>query len=472
MACAAVESLHQGECITSETRLFYGAPGAGKTSLLHEFEKRARCGELGTPKPYVINVHHARLNSEKDLIIEIAQHLDKAEVFRTIEQEQVGMGMNILNILKGSIQTSQILNPPEVTFSHLKALYNAAQHQPPILLCVDEIHNIKPAADEMLGLLHQGNHGLPIIPIYAGLGNSLNMLMSHGVSRPVSSYVHSVGALAKDDAQKCVSTMLKAFDVDCTNVDDDWPAILAECSDRWPQHLHNGMRALAKDLTRPDVNGVLRNVSLTNVSNIERAFRNEAYSWRISETIDKTKHLVAKVMQQVTAHPCGIDEVESIVLALDQQAPHDPALRSASLPEEMNASEYVNHMIHRGLLQKFTTGEINSVVTCPTPSFATYVMQRGGIDPEPQEDLQPSDLPEPIPFEDADPYKIPWAVSLSFPKVIRNFRVRAVRKPLQTPRLPGKRHFRRGRSSRTLCPHRQPPEMTGRLQKPLQLATY
>ena len=70
-----------------------------------------------------------------------------------------------------------------------------------------------------------------------------------------------------------VHTMFKAFDVDCTDVEYDWPTILAECFDCWPQHLHNGTCALTQELVRPDLKSVLRNVFLTNVPNIEHAFR-------------------------------------------------------------------------------------------------------------------------------------------------------------------------------------------------------
>ena len=418
-ACnSAVKKLQANHPITSATRLFYGAPGAGKTSLLHELKKRAQRGDFSTPVPHVVSASHTDLNKEKELVLTIAQHLEMDGVFRTIAEEQAGMGANILNILNGSIQHTHTRHPPEATFGQLAALYRALKHQPPILLCVDEIQNIKPESDEMLSLLHQGNHGLPIIPVYAGLGNSLNMLMNHGVSRPVSGYMHSVGALVLDEARASVSTMLKAFDVDCTDVKNDWPTILAERSDCWPQHLHNGMRALAQELTRPTINGRLSAVSLERVSTTERAFRNEAYSWRISEILNRTKQLTGRVMQQVMAQPCDFDTVESIVLALDQQAPNDPKRKSTSLPQDMSAIEYVNHMIHRGLLQEFTTGETNSVVTCPIPSLATYVMQFGEADPksppilaktqhkESREDVQEFDPPEPSPYTNTDPYKI------------------------------------------------------------------
>ncbi|MCY4305822.1 MAG: hypothetical protein OXC62_13755, partial [Aestuariivita sp.] len=62
-------------------------------------------------------------------------------------------------------------------------------------------------------------------------------------------------------------------------------------------------------------------------------------------------------MRQITARPCELEEVEAIILALDQKAPLYLTRRSASLPEKMNTTDYVNHMIHRGLLQEFMTAD-------------------------------------------------------------------------------------------------------------------
>ncbi|MCY4152302.1 MAG: ATP-binding protein [Aestuariivita sp.] len=379
-ACAdSVKKRQAKRPITSATRLFYGAPGAGKTSFLTELKKRAQCGDLGTSVPHIMSINHTRLSNEKDLVLEMAQHLETDGVFRTIAQEQVGMGANILSILKGSIQHTQTRHPPDATFGQLSALYKALKHQRPILLCVDEIQNIEPDAKAMLSLLHEGNHGLPIIPVYAGLGNSLNLLMDHGVSRPVSGYIHSVGALAPHEAKECVEWMLKAFDVDMTDAEDNWPEILAQCSDCWPQHLHNGMRALAQELIHPTVNGRLSAVSLKRVSNTERAFRHEAYSWRISEMISNHRTFVGHIMQQiVTSSPTRL-EARQMIEDVDKLTPH-------KLPAEMTAIRFLNHLVQRGLLQEFNQRDdpelfLGGVIKCPIPSLATYVMQYGGIDP-------------------------------------------------------------------------------------------
>ena len=100
-----------------------------------------------------------------------------------------------------------------------------------------------------------------------------NILMEDGVSHLVSGYIRSIGALTKEESRNCGQSMFKAFGVDETDVTHDWPKTLAAHADCWPQQLHNGMRALAQELPRPDVNGALRNVSIPRVSNTEKTFR-------------------------------------------------------------------------------------------------------------------------------------------------------------------------------------------------------
>ena len=378
----AVENIKAGEKTTSETRLFYGAPGAGKTSLLREIEKRCQQNVGRTSAPIVVNLPSCQsLNKEEEVVLYIAQAIEKDTMFRTTTHSDTEMSASVFALLKGIARRGQVRNPPDATFFNLGAMYNDSALQRPIILCVDEIQGIGPDAKAMLSLLHQGNHGLPIIPIYAGLGHSLQVLMEHEISRPVSGYIHSVGALAKEEACAAVKAMFTAFQVECSGAPYDWPTILAERADCWPQHLHNGMRALARELARPEVNGVLRNVSIETIFTTEQAFRDEAYGWRISDTLRKTKKLVAQVMQHVTARPYDLEKVEALVLLLNKKSPSDPVLRSSSLPKDMDVSDYVNHMVHRGLLQEFINSEKKVVLRCPIPSLATYVMNLGGVDP-------------------------------------------------------------------------------------------
>ncbi|MCY4152396.1 MAG: ATP-binding protein [Aestuariivita sp.] len=382
----AQENLRAGESTTSETRLFYGAPGAGKTSLLGEIAKRAEQGTFGAIRPIIVRVVSGKsLNSEEDVVLQIAEAIKKDAIFRTTSHSNATLKAAFPTIFGGSLTKGQIQNSPKATFLNLKQIIKDLSPSRTLLLCVDEIQNIGPDAKEMIDLLHQGNHTLPIIPVYAGLGNSLRVIMSHGISRPASGYIHTVSALAVEEAQAAVNAMLTQFKVARGKKTGDWPGVLAQRSDCWPQHLHNGMRALAMELIRPDINGELDRVDPNTVFAREQNLREQAYGWRLSQTFQQTQGLLSQIMHHITVQPHNLAELESLVLRLDQKAPRDPTLRAFSLPEDRDLEKYIHEMMHQGLLQEFSeqdeAGRITGTLRCPIPSLATYIMRLGGIDP-------------------------------------------------------------------------------------------
>ncbi|MCY4153110.1 MAG: ATP-binding protein [Aestuariivita sp.] len=421
-ACeGAAHTIAEGGKITSATRLFYGAPGAGKTSLLTEFHVHAARGNFGTPAPVIVDLPSSQsLRREEDVILQIAEALGKDSLFRTTTHSDARVNADI-PVIGGGVTKGQVQNPPAATFFHLKQITKTLSPRRPILLCVDEIQNMNPEAKDIMDILQQGKHGLPIIPIYAGLGNSLNVIMRHGVSRPVSGYIHGVEALASTEAEAAVTAMLDRFKVDQSGADRDWPATLAQRADCWPQHLHNAMRALALELIRRDVKGVLARVNPEAVFTHERRLRMQAYGWRMSEMISDHRELAARVMQRVVASTPTRSEVKQIIAVLHKT-------RSCILTEGVSVNSFFNELLHQGLLQEFheerADGTIVDVLRCPIPSLATFVMERGGVDsslllPEPaaepplkaapeEEGGDPYACPEPKPpsYEDADPSKI------------------------------------------------------------------
>ncbi|MCY4302958.1 MAG: hypothetical protein OXC68_14650 [Aestuariivita sp.] len=379
-ACAnALTKITYRQSITSATRLFYGAPGAGKTSLLNEIAKRSARRDFGDINPLVVRLASEKsLNNEDDIVLQIAETLGKDRVFRTTVHSDTSVNAAIPAIGSGGVTKGHVQDPPAATFFNLKHIYKDIVPKCPILLCIDEIQNIGPKASEMMSLLHQGEHGLPIIPIYAGLGNSLNVMMDHGISRPVDGYIHSVGALAKDEARTAVTEMLTRFEVDQNGAMIDWPDTLAERSDSWPQHLHNAMRALALELIRPEVNGNLKQVDTAAVFNQEERMRMRAYRWRVSEMLSDHRELTAQVMHHVVTSDLTRPEVKTIIEDVHEKTPH-------KLPANMTVDSFFDHLAHRGLLQEFdqqdADGKIRDVIRCPIPSLATYIMERGGVDP-------------------------------------------------------------------------------------------
>ncbi len=375
----ALEKTTAGERVTSATRLFYGAPGAGKTSLIREITKRVQQGNFGNISPIVVDfVSEQFLNSEEEVVYQIADALGKDAMFRTTAHSNASLKTAFPVLFGGEASKGQVEAPPKASMLTLKQVIQDIAPSRPILLCVDEIQNIESASNKMISLLHQGKHGLPIIPIYAGLGNALQVLMSHNVSRLVDGYTYSVGALAKEEACEAINTMLTRFEVDCCGSPRDWSTILTERSDCWPQHLHNGMRALALELIRPEVNGVLERVDPETVLVHERRLRMRAYNWRVSDVISDHRELTAQVMHRIATSALTRPAVIETIKGLVDRTPY-------GLPPNMTIRSFFDHLLHRGLLQEFDQqddkGNITRVIRCPIPSLATFIMDLGGVDP-------------------------------------------------------------------------------------------
>ncbi len=75
------------------------------------------------------------------------------------------------------------------------------------------------------------------------------------------------------------------------------------------------------------------------------------------------------------------------------------------LPEGMSAKGFLQNLVHRGALQERSDGTFH----CPIPSFRTYLVEAGGLEPSPTRDEPEDDdwtPPEPTPSSDpTDPHK-------------------------------------------------------------------
>ncbi len=71
----------------------------------------------------------------------------------------------------------------------------------------------------MLSTLHEGKHGLLIIPLFAGLANSRKLLVQRGISRIGPDYIHTIGSLEPGQPGEAVRMMLKRFRVDLASAD-------------------------------------------------------------------------------------------------------------------------------------------------------------------------------------------------------------------------------------------------------------
>ena len=382
--CArALEATSAGERFEGATRLVQGAPGAGKTSLLAELARRWGDRALGvggqdplgppagTPLPVMLE--WGSLHSGEEVAQAILRVLapKREEACRRTRTGDASGFLGLLGLRAGARAGSSTA-PPALSIEELAHALPPAEWTRPVCLMVDEIQQAEPEARDVLSRLHQGNHGLPIVPLLAGLGSSQDVLQGRvGLTRLDIDAVHDLGALSPAEACEAVEAMLSEYKVDRTGAPADWPDRLAELSDGWPQHLHNGMRALADGLAR--AGGRLADVDAGAVLDREEDLRGRAYWARTSPEMRVARCLVAAVLAALPED--GADD-SAIIEEVDRQTDANPDLARWRLPEGMNSRDFMGHLVHRGVLQRGPGG----LFVCPIPSFRRYLLRYGTVD--------------------------------------------------------------------------------------------
>ena len=389
------------------TQLVQGAPGAGKTALLREIDRRFRTAEAqrqpgDVPVPVPVMLDRDLLYSEEETVLAIAEAMEgepgwtvRTSDFRRTSARGAGGGLRLPLLLTAAVRLGSSVAPEPASFAALRRRQPPATWARPVCLMVDEIQGIDAAAKEVLNKLHNAMHGLPVLTVLAGLGDSYDHLFRRiGLTRLSLEAVNDIGCLESEEAEAVVRGTLDAFRVDTAEWHADaWGARLAEESDAWPQHLHNGLRALAEGLI--EVGGRIDAVDADSVLEREAEFRRISYRRRVSPEMEAARCLTGGVMQDVAAGAERAAVLGSVDRHSARTGGNEPRLWH--LPDGMTAEVFLGHLIHRGALQQ---GQ-DDLFRCPIPSFRDYLVERGrGPESTLEDTAGPEDnLPSPTPLD-------------------------------------------------------------------------
>ena len=366
---------------SDETWLFQGPPGVGKSALLEKLEDRWSAKETeGTPialpiRPDII-LNQANLVAKiADAVATANDDSETADKLHQIVSVDRGSATDIGGelVIKAGTQISKsksvVTNPCELNWETLTRFFPRENWKRPVVLLLDEAQSLRRwKGPSEISNLHQGIHGLPIIPIFAGLSDSFEVLRAHDISRMSHRRRVTLGALEQQETEAAAMLMLDTFRVGGTHREDWARRIARECSG-WPQHLQTGLQALAKAVV--DNNGMLgptQGIFANFVSETSETYRNEYYGERLDNDLAGSIGLVHIALD--AARPPGktLAELKDIIA----NRANGRKEYKYQLPNMLDASMFLNRLIERGFLQQ-SKSEHHFV--CPIPSMTDYIRE-------------------------------------------------------------------------------------------------
>ena len=363
----AISLCRKGEDAVGHTILFQGAPGAGKTSLLKHLQKLWSTKE-GAPQALVMTKR--TLQDPESTALMIAERIAPAEAgrFRQGITSTKSVTGGFKGFASGEYSKSRETGSKVASFEILASLKPPGNREQPLCILIDEIQKVGEEHRACLEALQLGEHGLPIVPIYAGLADSEEKLHQAVSPRLQAGNTRTLSALAPEEVHSYVKQMLDRCRIDCTPDQlERLTARMAERSEGWPQHLHTETAALFRGLHQADCD--LMAVDFDAVEKQAAAYREDSYQARQSPEMETCRSLVAAVMAAVP--PGGMDKDE-VIDAIKGTARTD-AGTSWRLPEGMNADMFLMHLVHRGALQPGRERKWS----CPIPSLRTWLIDKG-----------------------------------------------------------------------------------------------
>ncbi len=355
------------------TRILQGAPGAGKTSLLAEMQKRWM-GKDGTPRVVtlsstdIVNDTAAGVGAVLD-----AWTMDGASWKRAVMDRLTGL--NAIGIGPGGLSIGFSDTDIPKTLRMLARKHPARQGSVPIIVAVDEAQRFagSPHSPEagFLQEVHDGSTGLPLTLVLAGLSDTHDKVRKMQLTRSMN--VHEAGRLKMAEAKDFMERLGQHFGLDISHhiprLDD-----LADVCDGWPRHLHYAGVALAEAALKTD--GDMERMDWTCMMDETKGMRQIYYRDQYSPQMRKSRSLTAAVMRNIPSRKSGkgktgVSEVDVLNSIHRHHCADGPV--EWMLPKGMDNEDFLAHLVHQGAIYIDSDGRIHS----PIPSFRSYLIEAG-----------------------------------------------------------------------------------------------
>ena len=367
---AVAQAAAGGTAVRGRTRLVFGAPGAGKTALLHELARRwrARAADGDAAAPMPVDCESGELTSPVALTESILSAVVPVSSYDMATSTTTGGGGGVPGV--AGLSVSRTTSVPSLVDSVRSgrtpwaAIREATQPERlsrAIVLLVDEVQNMPgdPEGDgrtRLLAEIHDGRHGLPIVAVLGGLGDSRQVMARRGISRFARGAVHSLPLLTDAESAEAVKRFLTRHRIAAgEEARERWQRRIAEACNGWPQHLHNYLCGAARELA--DAGGDLARANLDAALAAGEDWRRQYYDARL-EGVNADLPAVAGVVGRIPEPGAPMHRIVEWCRE---------ATGAAAEGSDLHA-----RMIHDGVLQEMPGG----LVTCPIPSFRRYILER------------------------------------------------------------------------------------------------
>ena len=362
------------------TRVIYGAPGAGKTSLLSEIMNRLD-GDNGSVGP--LNVVSLEWNELSDKFSVAKAFIDTFRGRRLNAREEKTTTTTTKLGLKGTgveRQTTTSENTIELQIKSSCSLWSTilenGSTEPEncvFLLLVDESQNILADTPDPTGKntiaanLHAGfkaTAGLKIVPVFAGLSDTETVLAERGISRlPRSSSIH-LGTLTMDETEEMVDGWMRyeAFGFENLFLEADIKRVskmIAVASEGWPRHANGYLNELARSVLEMPI-GSDSNIDLDEVFDRGHDDGRAYYQKRLrTANLGRYAGVIRDAAQQSRD---GVVELPTL---------HEIAVEHYGISRS-DAGSLHQAAIHAGILEHASDDD-EERFKFPIPSFFTYM---------------------------------------------------------------------------------------------------
>ena len=354
-----------------------GAPGAGKSSIVHQIRhnpERLYTESVGKA-PLVVALKSGDIGGAVDILQPLARSINPtaAEEFlshsvRTSGGE-AGIGLGPVKAFGKQETTMEPARPRMHWDVFGKWVEQHGGFDRPIVLAIDEAQRFQRDSEDPLSKLFQSLHdgcGLPIALVLAGLSDTEYSARKMGLTRIPHDQKHNIGCFPDHEVRELMERSCSHFEIDMTGFEREITRLIQPC-DGWPRHLHIVMQALVEEVLRTE--GDLGKVVWERIQSEIKAGRDGYYDGQFSSEMKDAMELTAGVMAAMDSNQ-GSSRIKRLMNEL-----HDRNSQTYCFPEMMNASSFFIHLVHQGALHE----ESANRYACPIPSFRTYLLEHGGI---------------------------------------------------------------------------------------------